>query len=132
MGTLFTRNGYGQAAFNYKTVRAHRLAYEAFVGPIPKGMCVCHRCDVRECVNPDHLFLGTSQENMADRDQKGRTARGEKQGFARLTSAQALAVYSDPRKGVTIATEYGVTPGTVSSIKHGRNWAHVTGHLHAA
>jgi hypothetical protein len=55
--------------------RAHRIAYLIFRGAIPTGMYVCHSCDVRSCVNPDHLWLGTAVENNADRDRKGRTYR---------------------------------------------------------
>lgn len=55
---------------------SHRLAYEAWVGPIPDGMHVLHRCDNPPCINPAHLFLGTDAENVRDRDGKGRTARG--------------------------------------------------------
>ena len=71
-------SGYGRVGVGYKsdgtrkTGQAHRIAYEIFVGPIPRGMDVCHRCDVRPCINPDHLFIGTRLENVHDMMKKQR------------------------------------------------------------
>ena len=70
--------GYGSFWLNGTDVRAHRVAYELYVGAIPEGMWVLHRCDIRECVNPDHLFLGTHQDNMDDMARKGRHANSIK------------------------------------------------------
>ena len=70
-------NGYGAFSYRNKTVRAHRWSYNYWVGPIPDGLLVCHRCDTPACVNPDHLFVGTQRDNLDDREQKGRTLRGE-------------------------------------------------------
>lgn len=63
---------YGSFYLNGKNTHAHRAAWALLRGPIPKGMCVCHRCDNPLCVNPDHLFLGTVVDNNIDRDRKGR------------------------------------------------------------
>lgn len=78
------RNGYGHMGSRGKTYSAHRLSYELNVGPIPNGMCVLHRCDVRDCVNPEHLWLGTKSDNTRDMDKKGRRGTsGPRPGFQR-------------------------------------------------
>ena len=70
-GTRFA-SGYGRITQNGKRARAHRVAFELFVGPIPSGMHVLHRCDNPPCVNPSHLFIGTHLDNMRDMEAKGR------------------------------------------------------------
>jgi len=64
--------GYGTSIFNGRQIGVHRIMYMLSYGEIPNGMFVCHTCDVPECVNPDHLFLGTQKQNMEDRSNKGR------------------------------------------------------------
>lgn len=77
--------GYGVIGYLGKTCPAHRIAYEAFVGPIPEGLMVLHRCDVRSCVNPAHLFLGTDTDNAQDRSRKGRNGVGYTWRESRIT-----------------------------------------------
>jgi hypothetical protein len=76
-------NGYAKTWYQGRVQWAHRIAWQEANGPIPEGMFVCHRCDVRRCVRPDHLFLGTQRDNMQDAVAKGRTAKGAASGPAR-------------------------------------------------
>src|SRR5438105_15819938 len=67
-----TEHGYARVMYHGQYVRAHRLAFELAIGPIPVGMFICHHCDNRRCVNPTHLFVGTNQDNIRDSVSKGR------------------------------------------------------------
>jgi hypothetical protein len=106
---------------------AHRVAYETFVGAIPDGLCICHRCDNPPCCNPDHLFLGTRGENNTDRRRKNRDPdrRGEKNPRAKLTPEQVIAIRNAPGSGASIARQYGVAQQLVSRIKAGGVWGHL-------
>jgi hypothetical protein len=117
--------GYGVRYDGKVAVLAHRDAWERTFGPLPPGACVLHSCDNRRCINAAHLFLGTRGDNARDRHAKGRDARGEDNGQARLTVAQVKAIRADPRSQYVIAIAYGVSQQHVSDIKAGRRWAHV-------
>lgn len=73
-------NGYGVFTVAGRSAAAHRVVWELIYGSIPSGMFVCHHCDTPACCRPDHLFLGTAADNNRDRDQKGRSARGDASG----------------------------------------------------
>lgn len=108
---------------------AHRFAYEHFIGPIPPGLQVCHRCDVRNCVNPEHLFLGTQADNQADMVAKGRSLRGERHNLARVTEPVVLEIRRlwDDEGALQreLADRFGITKQQVSNIVRGHAWKHL-------
>lgn len=140
-----TAAGYGKIAIpGKKSVSAHRMAYELTVGPIPAGLMVCHHCDIKRCVNPDHLFLGTARDNSHDAMKKGllphgptaavnrhpeTRARGERQGAAKLTDAQVREIKRILRAGLlsqrSLARLLGVSERTIGWIANGKRWTHI-------
>lgn len=122
-----TETGYGHACYRGRKERAHRLAYMLFKGPIPDGIHVLHQCDVRNCVNPAHLRLGTHAENMADMMLKGRhvARNGERAGGAKLKAQQVVAIRKDDRIGRLIAAQYGVSKSLIEAIRRRKVWRHL-------
>lgn len=121
-----TKSGYGCFSNDQsKPYPAHRFMYEMINGDVPKSLMVCHRCDNRACVNPDHLFVGTHGDNMADRNAKGRQSKVRK--WAKITDADARQIkFQDSRAHHEIADAYGISRTTVSFIKSGKRWGHIT------
>lgn len=123
------RRIYPTTTIGGRNVLVHRLAYEITCGAIPPGMQVCHRCDNPKCARPDHLFLGTAADNIADKVAKQRQARGSRQGSARLTEADVVALRSEWRRGgVTqagLGKRFGVGESTVHKIVHRQTWRHL-------
>ena len=119
-----TANGYGQ----FDNQRAHRVAWKLTMGSIPKGLLVLHKCDVKLCVRPSHLFIGTQQDNINDMFSKGRArkAKGENHGNAKLQEKDALKIKDANGLHADIAIRFGVSRPTVSMIKNGTRWAHLT------
>lgn len=109
---------------------AHRVSWELAHGAIPDGMHVLHRCDNRPCVNPSHLFLGTNDDNIADKVSKGRQSRGEDRTFAKLTEADVMRIRDLVRAGISvrqIATTMPVHERNVLAAATGEAWSHVPG-----
>lgn len=145
-------HGYGSLANKGRPVYAHRLSWEIHYGPIPPGIFVCHHCDVRNCVRPDHLFLGTHLDNVRDMLSKGRMgqqihperypkgdahysrtqpqrlARGEHNANSKITEDDVRTIRARRAAGetmVSLGAEYGMSPTAIMFIVKRRNWAHV-------
>lgn len=120
-GSISKKHGYGQLSGKGDVPhRAHVLSYKLFRGPVPKGLDVMHSCDVRCCVNPEHLSLGTRLDNMRDALAKGRVARGAKLPRTRLTDAEIEIIRHDPRKQKVLAKIFGVNASYISMVKAGK------------
>lgn len=134
------KSGYGMIGVGRPSDRiesSHRIAWTLANGPIPGGLYVLHRCDVRRCCNPAHLFLGTHADNMRDVAEKGRwrtaarearMARGERHGNAILTDELVREIRRLGELGVRcteIAASLGLPVSTVWGPLRGKNWTHV-------
>mgnify|MGYP003631491426 CR=1 FL=1 len=115
------------------TKKAHRVSYEMAHGAIPQGMCVRHKCDVRLCVNPAHLEVGTFKDNARDRTERGRWAqvmpRGEKQGQSKLTDAVVRALRRTWATGgfdrKCLASAFNISLTTVCRVINRTSWSHI-------
>ena len=126
-------NGYGRMVIGSRTdgtrrtIQTHRASYELKYGEIPEGMEICHKCDNPCCINPDHLFAGTRQDNIDDRERKGRNnpPKGEKHAKAKLTEQDVLDIRAKRAEGKSfgkLAQEYGVHKRTIQDAVIGKNW----------
>ena len=122
-----TKTGYGELYCPPRNmVKAYVVAYELFKGP-RNGMHVMHNCDMPCCVNPDHLSLGTHQENIAQRDARGRQydRNGEKNGRVKLNAFIVQAIRADKRPPRFIARETGIPYSTVQKVRRRATWKHL-------
>lgn len=126
-------NKYGIIRFEGRSSSAHRASYKFHRGHFDVNLFVCHRCDTPECVNPDHLFLGTHKENMADCIRKGRFNTGRTDGEfnpnCSLNKDDVLLIRTlhdkKKRNGRELAKRFGVTPSAICSIIKRRTWKHL-------
>lgn len=126
--------GYGGFRFRGRGVGVHRLSYEIHKGVAPANLLVCHECDNRLCVNPDHLWLGTNQDNMTDMVKKGRHVNGaipagENCYAAKITEIQILEMRAIYLKGGTsqrkLGERFGIGQMQVCRILRGERWKHL-------
>lgn len=120
-------NGYGVRAGEY----AHRAAYEMAFGKIPEGLVVRHKCDVRNCINPDHLEVGTHKQNTADAIERGRFSmppvmKGESNPRTKLSTADVIDIFLTNDSHASAAKRYGVTSTMVGYIRRRQSWQDVT------
>lgn len=132
LGAKHSKKGYGHFFNGKSNVKAHRFSYEHFVGSIPEDICVLHKCDNPSCVRPDHLFLGTNQDNVDDKVSKNRHPRGEQSGVNKLTEQEVIEIKRSLKcfnylgQVNDLANYYNVNFRTISSIKSGKTWSHVS------
>ncbi len=131
---------YWRGAINYlgyglfSTGKAHRVSWELFNGNIPSGLSVCHTCDVRNCVNPKHLFLGTQLDNMRDAKTKGRikgpaSLVGSANGWSKLTEKEVISIRADYAGGRysnrQLADKYHISRANIGRIVKRQLWKHI-------
>lgn len=124
-GGLEPKTRYGICNYNLKKEGAHRISWRLHFGAIPKGKLVCHKCDNRPCVNPNHLFIGTIKDNHHDAMRKGRNVKGERVGNSKLTEAKVRQIRASNLGCIRAARFFGVSKGTILRVRSRKGWKHV-------
>jgi hypothetical protein len=125
------RDGYGRTEVIHPrthkrhTLQAHRASYEVFVGRIPKGKVIAHKCDNPQCINPEHLFVATPAENIQDMLNKGRINYG-KNARAKLRAEDITAIRVSKLTQAELGIIYGVSQVQISRVKLRKDWKHIT------
>ena len=122
---------YPQMRIEGKLCKAHRVAYTLANGPIPDGLLVRHTCDNRKCVKPDHLIVGTTADNVADRVARGRSACGATHGSAKLTPALVAEIRASDETERSLAERMGVHPSAIGNARRGKTWRVLVEHCAA-
>lgn len=123
------RFGYGKIKVQGRYLRAHQYSYFLANGHWAKPQCL-HKCDIPACVNPDHLYAGTGDDNVADRVARNRTValKGERAFKAKLNTAQVLEIrrrLDKGEEGTRLSKDFAVTPQSIWAIKHRKSWKHI-------
>jgi hypothetical protein len=124
--------GYGLFDLDGKPHLAHRLSYFAKFPDGDRDKCVCHSCDNPPCCNPNHLWIGTALDNIADMNAKGRRAtipvrRGQEASKTKLNEQDVIEITASKKPNKELARAYGVTAAAIWNIRRGRSWRHITG-----
>lgn len=120
-------NGYGRLVRDGRSWPAHAYSYTAFVGPIPDGMQINHKCHNRVCVNPEHIYAGTQKQNVKDMNDAGRRnqARGSRDGNSKITEEIAKEIFNHEGIARLAAEKFGVSISLVYAIKKKQIWQHI-------
>lgn len=126
------RTGYGKLGYQGKDYEAHRFSWELHNGPIPAGLCVLHKCDTRDCIHPDHLFLGTKRENTHDALQKGHLhtphpkAQGSKHYHSVFTEADVIFIRANrTTRHADLAARFNVGVNAIRKVIYRESWQHL-------
>ncbi len=117
--------GYPRIWDGYRVRVAHRVSYEVFIGAIPNGLYVLHKCDNKRCVNPKHLFTGTQSDNMKDSSKKGRISYGDSHHTSKLNAIKVRQIRGGRAFGFSnysLAKHHGVHESTIRDVISGRTW----------
>lgn len=120
--------GYGATQFQGRQLLMHRVVFEMYNGAVPGTGVLCHRCNVRSCVNPDHIYIGTAQSNVMDAVRSGRHAHGTTHGCSKLSDCKVRQMRELSATGMTyadIAKRFGVARPTAAKACKGMSWQHV-------
>lgn len=122
------KDGYGKTYLDGQRLLAHRAVWLLLRGPLPKGLSACHHCDTPRCCNPDHIFFGTTADNLGDAARKGRLVRGSACNLAKLNEEQVGEIRQLALAGAThqkIADTYGLTRTAIGQVVRRDTWKHV-------
>jgi len=120
--------GYGKTKYKSREIGSHRLSWILFRGEL-EDLWVLHKCGRKDCVNPEHLYLGTSDDNIRDAVERGETRRGQNHQNSKLLDSDIPKIEKLFEYGVVmriIADSFGVSKGTIRDIKEGKSWKYHT------